>query len=84
MRNYRKIYKFYASILFDNEVEAPRSLCIVRKITSINLGSFHLSIKSNDRKNANLRFVKLAEKNLRCKQYQLSRKIKGCANCMKA
>ncbi|EOA8958836.1 transposase [Vibrio harveyi] len=41
-------------------------------------------IESNSRKIVNPRFVKYAEKNLRRKQRQLSRKAKGSANRVKA
>ncbi|WP_119298791.1 RNA-guided endonuclease InsQ/TnpB family protein [Vibrio cholerae] len=79
-----KTGKFYASILADDEVEAPTPPHTVRKVTGIDLGLSHFSIESNGRKTANPRFVKRAEKNLRRKQRQLSRKAKGSANRAKA
>jgi len=53
-------------------------------VTGIDLGLSHFSIESNGRKTANSRFLKRAEKNLRRKQRQLSRKAKGSANSGKA
>jgi len=75
-----KTGKFYASILADDGVEASTPLHIVRTVTGVDLGLSHFVIESNGRKTANPRFVKRAEKNLRRKQRQLSRKAKGSAN----
>lgn len=79
-----KTGKFYASILVDDGVKAPKPLQTVSKVTGIDLGLSHFAIESNGRKRANPRFVKRAEKNLRRKQRQLSRKVKGSANRAKA
>ena len=79
-----KTDKFYASILVDDGVEAPALLHTVSKVTGVDLGLSHFAIESNGRKVANPRFVKRAEKNLRRKQRQLSRKTKGSANRAKA
>ena len=79
-----KTGKFYASILVDDGVEAPSLLHTVSKVTGVDLGLSHFAIESNGRKTANPRFVKRAEKNLRRKQRQLSRKTKGSANRAKA
>jgi len=76
--------KFYASILVDDGIEIPKLLHNVSKVTGIDLGLSHFSIESNGKKTANPRFVKRAEKNLRRKQRQLSRKTKGSANRAKA
>jgi len=76
--------KFYASILADDGIEIPKLLHNVSKVTGIDLGLSHFSIESNGKKTANPRFVKRAEKNLRRKQRQLSRKTKGSANRAKA
>lgn len=79
-----KTGKFYASILVDDGIEAPNLLHTVSKVTGIDLGLSHFAIQSNGKKTANPRFVKRAEKNLRRKQRQLSRKKKGSANRAKA
>ncbi|MGL4826748.1 MAG: RNA-guided endonuclease TnpB family protein [Vibrionaceae bacterium] len=79
-----KTGKFYASILVDDGVEAPSLLHTVSKVTGVDLGLSHFAIESSGRKTANPRFVKRAEKNLRRKQRQLSRKTKGSANRAKA
>ena len=79
-----KTGKFYASILVDDGVKAPKPLQTVSKVTGIDLGLSHFAIESNGRKRANPRFVKRAERNLRRKQRQLSRKAKGSANRAKA
>ena len=79
-----KTGKFYASILVDDGIEAPDLLHTVSKVTGIDLGLSHFAIQSNGKKTANPRFVKRAEKNLRRKQRQLSRKKKGSANRAKA
>ncbi|CAK2398406.1 transposase [Vibrio crassostreae] len=63
-----KTGKFYASILVDDGVEAPSLLHTVSKVTGIDLGLSHFTIESNGRKTVNPRFIKRAEKNLRCKQ----------------
>ncbi|WP_413282883.1 RNA-guided endonuclease TnpB family protein [Vibrio sp. MA40-2] len=80
----RKTGKFYASILMDDGVETPSLIHSIDKITGIDLGLSHFVIQSNGKKEANPRFVKRAEKNLRRKQKQLSRKAKGSANRAKA
>jgi putative transposase len=79
-----KTGKFYASILVDDGVKAPKPLQTVSKVTGIDLGLSHFAIESNGRKRANPRFVKRAERNLRRKQRQLSRKAKGSVNRAKA
>lgn len=76
--------KFYASILVDDGVEAPKLLDTIDTVTGIDLGLSHFAIQSNGKKEANPRFVKRAEKNLRRKQRQLSKKAKGSANRAKA
>ncbi len=79
-----KTGKFYASILVDDGLEAPSPLHTVSKVIGIDLGLSHFAIESSGRKTANPRFVKRAEKNLRRKQRQLSRKTKGSGNRAKA
>ena len=79
-----KTGKFYASILVDDGIEAPSLVHSIDKVTGIDLGLSHFAIQSNGKKEANPRFVKRAEKNLRRKQKQLSRKAKGSANRAKA
>ena len=79
-----KTGKFYASILVDDGMDAPSRIDTVSKVTGIDLGLSHFAIESNGRKTANPRFITRAEKNLRRKQRQLSRKSKGSANRAKA
>ena len=79
-----KTGKFYASIIADDGVEVSTPLHTVRTVTGVDLGLSHFTIESNGRKTANPRFVKRAEKNLRHKQRQLSKKAKGSANHAKA
>ena len=79
-----KTGKFYASILVDDGMDAPSRIHTVSKVTGIDLGLSHFAIESNGRKTANPRFITRAEKNLRRKQRQLSRKSKGSANRAKA
>ena len=75
-----KTGKFYASILVDDGVATPSPIHTIGKVVGIDLGLSHYAIGSNGEKTANPRFVKRAEKNLRRKQRQLSRKAKGSAN----
>ena len=75
-----KTGKCYASIFVDDGVDVPSPIRTVSKVTGIDLGLSHIAIESNSRKTANSRFVKRAEKNLRRKQRQLSKKVKGTAN----
>ena len=79
-----KAGKFYASILVDDGIETPSLIHSIDKVTGIDLGLSHFAIQSNGKKEANPRFVKRAEKNLRRKHKQLSRKTKGSANRAKA
>ncbi|OMH24594.1 transposase, partial [Tersicoccus phoenicis] len=79
-----KTGKFYASILVDDGTEAPALVHTVNTVTGIDLGLTHFAIESNGKKTANPKFVIRAEKNLRRKQRQLSRKKKGSANRAKA
>ncbi|WP_419205944.1 RNA-guided endonuclease TnpB family protein [Photobacterium leiognathi] len=79
-----KTGKFYASILVDDGIEAPALIHTVSKVTGIDLGLSHFAIESNRKKTANPRYLKCAEKNLKRKQRQLSRKKKGSANRAKA
>ncbi|WP_188014117.1 RNA-guided endonuclease InsQ/TnpB family protein [Photobacterium damselae] len=79
-----KTGKFYASILVDDDIDAPALINTVSKVTGIDLGLSHFAIESNGKKTANPRYLKRAEKNLKRKQRQLSRKKKGSANRAKA
>ncbi len=79
-----KTGKFYASILVDDGIETPSLIHSIDKVTGIDLGLSHFAIQSNGKKEANPRFVKRAERNLRRKQKQLSRKVKGSVNRAKA
>ncbi len=76
--------KYYPSILVDDGLEAPQPIHSVEKVVGIDLGITHFAIDSHGRKEANPRFIKHAESNLRRKQRQLSRKKKGSANRAKA
>lgn len=76
--------KFYASILADSELEAPKPTNTIRKVVGIDLGLSDYAVKSNGVKIANPRYLKRAERNLRRKQRQLSRKEKGSNNRAKA
>jgi putative transposase len=78
--------KYFASILVDDGVEAPKLIDNIdaRKITGIDLGLTHIAIESNGRKVANPRFIKRAADNLKRKQRSLSRKRKGSRSRNKA
>lgn len=76
--------KFYASILVDDGQTAPKPVNTIKKVVGIDLGLSSYATDSDGRKIANPKFVKRAEKNLRRKQRQLSRKVKGSANRAKA
>lgn len=75
--------KYYAAILVDKG-DAPIPLIQIDKVIGIDLGLTHFAIDSTGKKEANPRFVKRAESNLRRKQRQLSRKKKGSNNRSKA
>lgn len=79
-----KTGKYYAAILVDNGVEQPEPLQTIDKVTGIDLGLTHFAIQSNGKKEANPRFIKRAQNNLRRKQRQLSRKAKRSKNRAKA
>lgn len=74
-----KTNKFHASILVDG-VENTKTVSTVREVIGIDLGLSHFMVDSNGVKINNPRFLKRAENNLKRKQRQLSRKIKGSAN----
>ncbi|MFA0193046.1 transposase, partial [Vibrio lentus] len=63
-----KTGKFYAFILVDDGIETPSLIHSIDKVTGIDLGLSYFAIQSNGKKEANPRFVKRAEKNLRRKQ----------------
>ena len=76
--------KFYAAILMDDGAELPSLPHTINQLTGIDLGLSAYAIECNGKKTANPRFVKRAEQNLRLKQRQLARKVKGSANRAKA
>lgn len=76
--------KYYASILVDDGRETPQPIHSIDTVVGIDLGITHFAMESHGRKEANPRFIKRAESNLRRKQRQLSRKKKGSANRAKA
>lgn len=77
--------KFYAAILMDDGAELPSLPHTINQLTGIDLGLSAYAIECNGKKTANPRFVKRAEQNLRLKQRQLARKVKGstktCHTC---
>lgn len=79
-----KTGKYYASILVDDGEAMPEKIHEISKVSGIDLGLSHFAITSDGKKIDNPRFTKRAEKNLRRKQRQLSRKKKGSANRAKA
>jgi putative transposase len=79
-----KTGKYYASILMDDGLEAPQPANTINKVAGVDLGLSAFAIEASGRKTANPRFIKRAERNLKCKQRQLSRKQKGSANRNKA
>lgn len=76
--------KYYASLLIDDGLDQPKPVKHVDSITGIDLGLTNFLITDRGHKEANPRFVKRAEYNLRRKQKALSRKKKGSANRSKA
>lgn len=69
--------KYYASLLFEDGVEAPSPLQTVDTVLGVDMGLTHLLIDSEGNKIANPRFLKRAAANLRRKQKALSRCQKG-------
>jgi putative transposase len=69
--------KYYASLLFEDGVEAPSPLKTVDAVLGVDMGLTHLLIDSEGNKIANPRFLKRAAANLRRKQKALSRCQKG-------
>lgn len=69
--------KYYASLLFEDGVEAPSPLQTVDTVLGVDMGLTHLAIDSEGNKIANPRFLKRAAANLRRKQKALSRCQKG-------
>lgn len=72
--------KYYASILADDGIALQEPVKTIDTLIGIDLGLTHFAIRSDGVKIANPRFVIRAEKNLRRKQRQLSRKQKGSRN----
>jgi putative transposase len=68
--------KYFASILTENEVEAPL-ISFEGKILGVDVGLTHLAITSDGSKFDNPKHVANAQKNLQRKQRKLSRKVKG-------
>ena len=81
-----KTGKYYASILCDDEQDAPGpdKHLTEENVTGLDMGLTHLVIASTGEKQSNPRFLKRATSNLRRKQKSLSRKKKGSANRNKA
>lgn len=78
--------KYFASLVFEQD-EIKKTIPSVfdySKILGIDLGLKHFIIDSNFKKVENPHFLLNAEKNLKRKQKQLSRKIKGSKNRAKA
>ncbi|RAW91271.1 RNA-guided endonuclease TnpB family protein [Photorhabdus sp. S9-53] len=76
--------KYYASILCDEQIEAPAKPTLIANVTGLDMGLTHFAIKSDGNKIANPRHLINASHNLRRKQKALSRKKKGSANRCKA
>ena len=78
--------KYFASLLFEEEETAIKKQTVfqVSKILGIDLGLKHFIIDSNFNKVENPHFLLSAEKNLKRKQKQLSRKKKGSKNRARA
>ncbi|WP_455380945.1 RNA-guided endonuclease InsQ/TnpB family protein [Acidihalobacter prosperus] len=76
--------KYYASLLFEDGVEAPATLQTVDTVMGVDMGLTHLAIDSEGNKTANPRFLKRAQANLRRKQKALSRCQKGSKGRAKA
>ena len=78
-----KTEKYYASLLFDDAVDEPKSNSQGKAI-GIDLGLTHFCITSDSRKYDNPRHLKKHERNLKRKQQKLSRKQKGSNSRNKA
>jgi len=78
--------KYFASLLFEEEETAIKKQTVfqVSKILGIDLGLKHFIIDSNFNKVENPHFLLSAEKNLKRKQKQFSRKKKGSKNRARA
>ena len=78
--------KYYAAVLCDDgaALPAPLSSIDANAIMGVDMGLSHLAVTSDGHKEANPRFLKHAQANLRRKQKSLSRKQKGSANRSKA
>lgn len=75
--------KYYASILFDNGKEQPKTK-IEGKALGIDLGLNHFAITSDGSKFDNPKWLAKHEQNLKIKQQRLSRRQKGSNNRNKA
>ena len=78
--------KYYAAVLCDDgaALPAPLSSIDANAVMGVDVGLSHLAVTSDGHKEANPRFLKHAQANLRRKQKSLSRKQKGSANRSKA
>ncbi|HGJ5865798.1 RNA-guided endonuclease InsQ/TnpB family protein [Arsenophonus nasoniae] len=76
--------KYHASLLCDDEMEAPAKPTLISSVTGLDMGLTHFAIKSDGNKIANPRHLINASHNLRRKQKALSRKKRGSANRRKA
>lgn len=75
--------KYFASILIDNEIEAP-AVSLNGKVLGVDVGLTDLAVTSDGSKFANQKHITKAQKNLVRKQRKLSRKVKGSNNRNKA
>ena len=74
--------KYYASVLCDDgePLPAPIGCMDEEAVIGLDMGISHLAITSDGYKEANPRFLRQVDANLRRKQKSLSRKQKGSAN----
>lgn len=76
--------KYYASILVEDGIEQPKPLQTIKTAVGVDLGLTDFLTDSNGHIEANPKYLRNAEKNLKRKQRWLSRKQKGSANRAKA
>jgi putative transposase len=75
--------KYFASMLCENDLPQPE-VNHEGKVLGIDVGLTDLAVTSDGSKFRNPKHVKRAERNLKCKQQSLSRKLKGSKNRNKA
>ena len=76
--------KYYASLLVNDDVSAPKMVDSIDTVLGVDMGLTHLAIDSSGKKITNPRFLKRAQANLRRKQKALSRCQKGSKRRSKA